>query len=63
MTGWDRENPLPEYVLLARDWVTNYNRLLQLSMSDQDAYAVDRFVEVGDEAVKRYAQHGAAHQE
>jgi hypothetical protein len=39
--GWDRDNPMPEYVLLARDWVTNHDRLLRLSMSDTDAYAVD----------------------
>jgi hypothetical protein len=51
---WNHDSPLPEYVLLARDWMSNYRRLLQLAMSDTDAYAVDRFVEVGDEAVKQY---------
>ncbi len=46
---------LENHVLLARDWVANYDRLLMLSMSDIDAYSVDRFAEVGDAAVTRYA--------
>jgi hypothetical protein len=29
-------------------------RRTQLALSDTDAYAVDRFVEVGDEAMKQY---------
>jgi hypothetical protein len=58
--GWDVEHPIPEYVLLARDWVGNYDRLLRLAMSDVDIYAVDRFVEVSDEAVKRYATASSA---
>jgi hypothetical protein len=57
-TGWDRENPIPEYVLLSRDWVTTFDRLAHLSMTNMDAYAVDRFSEVGDEAVRQHLSAG-----
>jgi hypothetical protein len=58
-TGWDNDHPMPDYVLLARDWVTTYDYLLRLSLSYTDVYSVDRFAEVGDEAVKLYAERRA----